>query len=250
MTAYSKQLIIFDLDGTLTISKSPMDKETAELVVKLLQQKKVAIISGGGFPQFQTQFLAQLPGTSENYDNLLLMPTSGTRLFVWRGNWVEQYTENLLPNEKQRIMSALDTALKIMKYEQPAKIYGPLIEDRGSQITFSALGQSAPADIKYAWDPTRTKRERLASVLSERIPEFEVRVGGATSIDVTKRGINKGYGIRKLEQFLKIDSNDIVFVGDALFYGGNDFPAKATGVDCISVKGPDDTKQLIRSWLP
>jgi len=250
MTAYSKQLIIFDLDGTLTISKSPMDKETAELVVKLLQQKKVAIISGGGFPQFHTQFLAQLPGTSENYDNLLLMPTSGTRLFVWRGNWVEQYTENLLPNEKQRIMSALDTALKIMKYEQPAKIYGPLIEDRGSQITFSALGQSAPADIKYAWDPTRTKRERLASVLSERIPEFEVRVGGATSIDVTKRGINKGYGIRKLEQFLKIDSNDIVFVGDALFYGGNDFPAKATGVDCISVKGPDDTKQLIRSWLP
>ncbi len=250
MTAYSKQLIIFDLYGTLTISKSPMDKETAELVVKLLQQKKVAIISGGGFPQFQTQFLAQLPGTSENYDNLLLMPTSGTRLFVWRGNWVEQYTENLLPNEKQRIMSALDTALKIMKYEQPAKIYGPLIEDRGSQITFSALGQSAPADIKYAWDPTRTKRERLASVLSERIPEFEVRVGGATSIDVTKRGINKGYGIRKLEQFLKIDSNDIVFVGDALFYGGNDFPAKATGVDCISVKGPDDTKQLIRSWLP
>jgi hypothetical protein len=135
------------------------------------------------------------------------------------------------------------------KYEKPTKTFGTLIEDRGSQITFSALGQSAPVELKYAWDPMRTKRERMAAILSEKLPEFEVRVGGATSVDITKRGINKGFGIRKLEQFLKIESEDIVFIGDALFYGGNDYPAKATGVDCISVKGPEETKELIKSWL-
>ena len=249
MTAYSKQLIIFDLDGTLTVSKSPVDQEMADLIVKLLERKCVAVISGGGFPQFQKQFLACLPGNTDNYSKLLLMPTSGTRLFIWRGNWIEQYAENLMPVEKQQIMSALDTALKIAKYENPAKVFGPLVEDRGSQITFSALGQSAPVDLKYAWDPTRVKRTHIASILSEKLSGFEVRVGGATSIDITRRGINKGYGIRKLEQFLDIQSDDIVFVGDALFYGGNDYPAKATGIDCISVKGPEDTKALIKSWL-
>jgi hypothetical protein len=249
MTAYSKQLIIFDLDGTLTRSKSPIDHEMADLVVNLLQRKKVAVISGGGFPQFQSQFLASLPGNTDNFSNLYLLPTSGTRLYVWKGNWIEQYAENLSVEEKQRIMAALDTALKMTKYEKPTKTFGTLIEDRGSQITFSALGQSAPVELKYAWDPMRTKRERMAAILSEKLPEFEVRVGGATSVDITKRGINKGFGIRKLEQFLKIESEDIVFIGDALFYGGNDYPAKATGVDCISVKGPEETKELIKSWL-
>ena len=249
MTAYSKQLVIFDLDGTLTISKSPIDPEMAGLLVKLLERKKIAVISGGGFPQFQAQLLACLPGNTDNYTNLYLMPTSGTRLYIWKGSWIQQYEESLSPQEKQRILTSLDTALKMTGFEKPEKIFGPLIEDRGSQITFSALGQSAPVDLKYAWDPARTKRARIASVLSQKIPEFEVRVGGATSIDITKRGINKGYGIRKLEQFLKVDSDQIVFVGDALFYGGNDYPAKATGVDCISVKGPEETKALIKSWL-
>jgi hypothetical protein len=76
-----------------------------------------------------------------------------------------------------------------------------------------------------------------------------VRIGGTTSIDVTPRGVNKAYGIRKLEEYLKVSQDRIVFVGDALYQGGNDYPAKATGVDCIQVKGPEETKQLIQAWL-
>lgn len=245
----SKKLVIFDLDGTLTKSKSPLEADMAELIARLLNKKKVAVISGGGYPQFQTQFLNKLPGAADNYTNLYLLPTSGTRLYAWKGNWVEEYSENLELHEKERILSALSSALKAAYYQKPEVIYGPIIEDRGSQITFSALGQNAPTELKYAWDPTRAKRERIAKVLSEKAPEYDVRIGGATSVDITRRGINKAYGIRKLEQYLNIASDDIIFVGDALFYGGNDYPAKATGVDCVSVSGPEETKQLILSWL-
>lgn len=245
----NKKLIIFDLDGTLTKSKSPMEPEIGKLILKLLEKTKVAIISGGSFLQFQTQVLTALPKETDNYRNLYILPTSGTRLYAWKGAWIQEYAEDLTPAEKQRILNALDSALKIAGYEKPTKIFGQLIEDRGSQITFSALGQQAPSDLKYAWDPTRTKRERIAAALSQKIPEFEVRVGGATSVDVTKRGNNKAFGIRKLEQFLKIPSNDIIFIGDALFYGGNDYPAKATGIDCFPIKSPEETKNIILNLL-
>lgn len=246
----SKQLIIFDLDRTLTKSKSPMDPAIAGLLVRLIAKKKVAVISGGGYPQFQAQFLTSLPGAEGNYSNLYLLPTSGTRMYAWKGGWIEQYAENLSPHEKESIMSALNLALTAANYEKPAKTYGPIIEDRGSQITFSALGQGAPVELKEKWDPARARREQIASFLEKKIPSFESRVGGATSVDITRRGVNKGYGIRKLEQYLKISAEEIVFVGDTLFYGGNDYPARATGIDCIQVAGPEETKKLMQDWLP
>jgi HAD superfamily hydrolase (TIGR01484 family) len=249
MNQFSKKLVIFDLDGTLTKSKSPIEPAIASLISKLLVNKKVAVISGGGYPQFQTQFISMLPTASENYGNLLLLPTSGTRLYVWKESWQEQYAENLSEKEKEKIMTALNGILNSPAYEKPAVVYGEVVEDRGSQITFSALGQKAPVELKYAWDPTRAKREHIASLLTPKIPGFDVRVGGASSVDITRKGVNKAYGILKLEQYLNIPIDDIVFVGDSLFYGGNDYPAKTTGVDCISVKGPEETQALIQSWL-
>jgi HAD superfamily hydrolase (TIGR01484 family) len=249
MDNLEKKLVLFDLDGTLTKSKSPIDSVMAELICKLLISKKVAIISGGGYPQFLTQFVSKLPIGSENFNNLYLLPTSGTKLYVWKGNWHEEYSEDLNEKEREKIMMALNSTINSPVYEKPATLYGEIIEDRGSQITFSALGQNAPAEIKYAWDPTRSKREAIANAIRKKIPEFDVRVGGATSVDITRKGVNKAYGIMKMAQYLNLTIHDIVFVGDALFYGGNDYPAKTTGVDCVSVKGPEETANLIRSWL-
>lgn len=250
MTNFSqKQLFIFDLDGTLNKSKMPIDDEMGKLITELLSFKKVAIISGGGWPQFETQLLRMLPVSFGNFSNLYLMPTSGTRLMVWRGSWVQQYSEHLSPKEKERVTTSLGESLRGGGYVQPTTIYGQLIEDRGSQITFSALGQNAPYEIKSTWDPTREKREKIADILRSKIPEFDVRIGGASSIDITRRGINKAYAIRKLEEYLAISADSIVFVGDSLFYGGNDYPAKATGVDCVSVADPEETKTFIRNLL-
>lgn len=243
------QLIIFDLDGTLAPSKSAIEPDMAELLFKLVSKVKVAVISGGAFHQFETQFLNRLPINAAGYSNLLLLPTSGTRMYVWRGRWHEEYAEDLTPAEKERVGIALKESLKMSGFVMPEKVFGQQTEDRGSQITFSAVGQNAPLEIKATWDPDRKKRQHIANILSKKLPNFDIRLGGMTSIDITRRGVNKGYGIRKLEERLNLDPEDILFVGDALYHGGNDYPARATGVDCLQVKDPAETKQYIRQWL-
>jgi phosphomannomutase len=243
------ELIMFDLDGTLAPAKSSMDTEMAALLVKLLEKKKVAVISGGAFPQFETQFLNNLPVDTNNLGNLFLLPTSGTRLYTWKGAWHKVYAESLTPHQKEKITNAIHTAIKMAGFSMKEAVYGAAIEDRDSQITYSALGQSAPLDLKTKWDPRHEKRKKIAEILHRKIPEFDIRIGGTTSIDITNRGVNKAYGIRKMEEFLDISHEKILFVGDALFHGGNDYPAKAAGVDTISVKGPEETKEIVRNWI-
>jgi phosphomannomutase len=81
------------------------------------------------------------------------------------------------------------------------------------------------------------------------IPEFSVRIGGSTSIDITRPGIDKAYGIAKLRDLLHISLKEMIYIGDALFVGGNDYPAEKAGVDSIPVKGPDETKRVIQAII-
>lgn len=130
---------------------------------------------------------------------------------------------------------------------QPEQTLGDRIEDRGSQITFSGLGQKAPLEEKKKWDPDFSKRTKIKGVLDKLIPEFSVGLGGATSIDVTKPGIDKGYGIRKLRDVLGVGISEMIFIGDAVFPGGNDYPAKEAGALSIEVKDPHETKRVIEA---
>lgn len=132
---------------------------------------------------------------------------------------------------------------------RPKQQWGDLIEDRGSQITFSALGQEAPVAEKKKWDADFSKRKKIVSIVDSFIPEFSVRMGGATSIDVTKPGIDKAYGIKKLKELLGIEIAEMLFVGDALFPGGNDFPAKEAGCYSIHIRDHNETKRVIETIL-
>jgi hypothetical protein len=116
-------------------------------------------------------------------------------------------------------------------------------------ITFSALGQKAPIEEKKQWDPDFAKRKKMQARLNQLIPEFSVRLGGTTSVDVTKLGIDKGYGMAKLRDTLGIGFDDMLFIGDALFPGGNDYPAKAAGVQSIQVRDPNEAKRVIETIL-
>ena len=246
----SFDLIVFDLDGTLAPSKSFMDQDMSKLVMSLLEQKKVVVVSGGSYNQFKLQFLKGLPESSNSFSNLILMPTSGTRMDIWDGEqWVEKYAELLAPEEKDKIMKALNEALEESSYEKPDKVFGPLIEDRGSQITFSALGQEAPVELKAVWDKDHKKRDKIAIPLREKIPEFAVSVNAYTSIDITHKGVDKGYAIAKLKDTLNIPVEKMLFVGDALFEGGNDYPVVASGIETRSVNGPEETKKVIQELL-
>ncbi len=243
-----KKLIVFDLDGTLAKSKSALDTEMSTLLHDLLGIVKVAVISGGGWPQFEEQLLSDLPH-DQRLVNLSLLPTCGTKFFEYSaGDWKQIYSEDLTADERDKIVNSLKKAVELAGFKVE-RVWGEVIEDRGSQITFSALGQQAPLEEKDKWDPDFSKRKKIKAILDTLIPEFSVRMGGATSIDVTKPGIDKAYGIRKLRDLLGISLKEMLFIGDALFVGGNDYPAEQAGVVSIPVRGPNETKRVTEAII-
>jgi len=242
-----KRLIAFDLDGTLAASKQPLDKDVGIWLGKLLTKCRVAVISGGAWPQFEKQLLANLPKDAP-LERLSLLPTSGTRFLKYDGKWTELYAEDFSDEEKHKIIAALTEVFDKSK-DKPKKHWGEIIEDRGSQITLSALGQEAPLAAKAKWDPKFTKRKKMQAKLAKKLPEFSIGMGGASSLDVTRPGVDKAYGIEKLVEVLGIPVSDMLFVGDALFEGGNDYPARKSGVDCIQIAGPSETVKVIETVL-
>ena len=233
--------VVFDLDDTLAASKTEMDPTMSAALAALLERLDVCIISGGRFEQFETQALAHLHGDEAALSRLHLMPTCGTRYYKREnGEWMLQYAEDLTDDEKQRAIAALEAGAKELGYWAPGD-WGPLIEDRGSQITYSALGQSAPVAAKSAWDPDGSKKRALWAYVAPRLPDLEVRGGGSTSIDITRKGIDKAYGIRKLQEQLDLELDELLFIGDRLDETGNDRPVYDLGVACVSVKDWHET---------
>ena len=240
-----KKLVVFDLDGTLAESKSAIDAEMAQLLERLLGLVKVAVISGGAWEQFEKQVLAHL-WQDECLENLSLLPTCGTRFYRYGLSWELLYAEDFTGVERKKIVDSLQQTI-LSAGGNPERVWGEVIEDRGSQITFSALGQLAPLEEKKKWDPDFAKRKKMKAILETLIPEFSVHLGGATSIDVTQHGIDKAYGIRKLRDILQIAIDEMIFIGDAVFPGGNDYPAKEAGTLSIEVKDPHETKRVIEA---
>lgn len=241
-----KDLVVFDLDGTLAASKSPLDADMAGWLSRLLGVVKVAIISGGAWPQFEKQILPKL-ADDDRLDNLSLLPTCGTKFYQHKaGQWGLLYAEDFTPDETAQVIAALNTALD-QSGLRPKTSWGDLIEDRGGQVTLSALGQAAPLDAKTAWDPGMEKRKKLKAILEPLIPGFSAQIGGSTSIDITRPGIDKAYGIRKLRDVLKIPVERMLFMGDALFPGGNDYPAEEAGAESIRVRDPLESARIIQA---
>lgn len=245
-----KKLIIFDLDGTLTASKAPLDAEMAGLLSELLAKTKVAVISGAAFHQFENQFLKFISCPAERLENLFVVPTNGSAMYHFKGGeWQRLYAEELNPEERKKIIEAFGDAFIETGFVPEKNIYGEMIEDRGTQVTFSGLGQLAPVELKKAWDPDKKKRMPIKVKMDVLIPEFEVRVNSSSSIDVTRKGIDKAYGVYKLEKHLGVGISDMVFVGDAIFPGGNDYDTVRTGVETRPVKDEKETKEVIKKML-
>lgn len=249
----SKRIFVFDLDGTLTKTKSPIDEPVRSVLRRLLLKRKVAVMGGGTYAQFREQLVGHLSAKPEELSNLYLFPTCGTQMYTYdrsKRDFIQVYSHELSDGEKRVITLALEAAVKASGVEIIGDIYGAQIEDRGSQITFSALGQSAPAEKKYVWDPDHEKRKSILSKINRRLGgKFEARIGGTTSIDVTRRGQDKAYGIAMICENLGVTVSDIVFIGDALFKGGNDYEVKKTGVQTVQIGAPSDTASLIESAL-
>jgi len=245
------RLVAFDLDDTLAPSKSAIDPRIGDLLVALAERVEVAIISGGQLAQFTAQVVDRLPDASPAaLSRLHLLPTCGTQYYrLAPDGVVTVYAHSLTDDQKSRALSAVEgEARRLGLWE--AETWGDILEDRGSQITFSALGQRAPLDAKTAWDPTGRKKSTLRAAVADLIPDLEVRSGGSTSVDITHRGIDKAYGMRQLAEQTGIPLDDMLFVGDRLDPDGNDYPVLAMGVACHAVEGWEDTAAYLEQLIP
>jgi hypothetical protein len=260
------KLVMFDLDGTLAESKAPLSAEMAGLLCQLMTKTKVAVISGASFAQFQSQFLDFLHCNDEGrLTNLLILPTVGASFYRYeaggksddesghtKGQWKLVYEKKLTPEEEKLIEDDLKQAVTVAASHAvvvPEKVYGERVENRGTQVTFSALGQQAPLAEKAAWDPDHAKREEIVRDLTPLLPDFEIEIGGMTSIDITKKGMNKEHGIIAAIEYLGISKDNVLYVGDSLFPGGNDYGAVTAGVRTVAVKDIAETKKFIREYL-
>ena len=252
-----KDLFVFDLDGTLVETKSPMKTEMSLLIARLLKVKKVAIIGGGKYETFQELFIRKLKCPKQLLRKLFLFPTTATAFYKYNHGWKKIYTKLLTASEIIQIKKAFKNVFNEIGYKHPQKTYGPIIENRGTQVSFSVFGQELVrvlgdkgVRMKKKWlkDNLKTKM-KIAKLMREKLPNLEVVAAGFTTIDVTKKGINKAYGIRQIEKHLKIPISKMFFVGDAIFPGGNDYAVVSTGVDYMPVKGPTETEKMIQKIL-
>ena len=248
------RLVAFDLDDTLAPSKSAMPPAMATALRRLLDVVPVCIISGGQMGQFRDQVLAHLDADADELSRLHLMPTCGTRYYTYdpsqadRGTdaWKLVYANDLTPEQIRTGFEIVEAQARRLGL-WAERTWGEILEDRGSQITFSALGQEAPLEAKRAWDPTGEKKAALRDAVAPLLPELEVRSGGSTSVDITLKGVDKAYGMTRLAEVTGIALEEMLFIGDRLDPEGNDYPVKALGVPCQAVGGWQDTVTYVTS---
>lgn len=249
-----KKLIAFDLDGTLAPSKSHFHERMVNMFDRLLEKYQVCVISGGKYELFQRQFLTQITTDADLLKKLHLMPTSGTRYYTYdkkAEKFVQRYAEDFTSEEKAQIIKALEEGLDETGH-RVEKTYGPIIEDRDSQITLSPLGQEVVSElgdegleIKENWDPDMKIRMEIKDAVDKKLPGFSVKVAGLTSVDVTRPGIDKAYGMNKLMEATGLKMEDILYLGDKIMPGGNDYAVEEMGIDVIAVRTWQDTAYVI-----
>ena len=251
----NKKIIAFDIDGTLTESKTLIKDSMASLIKQLVKQKIVIAIAGGNFNQLQTQFLP--PFLHDNallpyIHNFILMPTSGTQRYEYsetQSTWILTDKESLDENVKTRAKKLLQEVIETPEYGIPPNPTGNIIEDRDTQITFTPNGQQAPVDLKLKFDPDRKKREKIKAMLEPLLPEVSILINGTSSIDILPKDFTKAVGMMRFLNKFGYSKSDVIFVGDAIFPGGNDYSVLEAGFETIAVKNPTETEAIIKKWL-
>lgn len=239
-----RKLILFDLDGTLTESRLPISKESAQLFKWLLGNYYVGVVSGCPIDQMKYQLDSVL--SSDKLDKLYLFPSTATCLYAYNKEWTCIYKDVFSKELNNKIKQTLLEVCKDVIIDKP---YGEVIDDRGGQIAIALMGLNAPLNLKSEFDTDYKKRLPLKLILEEVLPECEITIGGTTTITVTKKGMDKTNCVPLIKKYIGVDKEDILFIGDTIFENGNDYPMKQIGLDCINVSNPEDTDIIMRGLL-
>ena len=252
-----KKILSFDVDQTLNIAKTPISDEIADLLVECLNHFEICPISGQKFEQFLVQIVNRLVehgATPEHLSHLHLFVAQGTQYYRFDktlNTWHQIYNYPLSNENVVKITTSIEQAAKELGFWEEDKLQegDEIIENRLSQVTFSALGQKAGTEEKYAWDPDCKKREKIIARCQELAPEFGYEIGGTTSINAFKPGTNKEFGMNHLLEELGVEKSDVLYFGDMTQPGGNDYPIVKMGIKTITVRSHEDTAFALRGIL-
>jgi hypothetical protein len=250
-----KKIIAFDIDGTLTASKTLITDNMSNLIKELVKKRMVVAIAGGSFKQMLTQFLPPFSNDEAMVPfihNFTFLPTSGSQRYQYdeiKKEWILVDKEPFPDGVKEKAIKLLQEVIDNPIYEIPPNPIGSIIEDRDTQITFTPNGQQAPVAMKLAFDPDRKKREKIKMFLEPQLPGVSILINGTSSIDILTKGFNKAVGLVRFLDKIDLNKSDVIFVGDGIFPGGNDYSVYEAGFDTISVKNPEETEILIKTWL-
>ena len=240
---------LFDLDDTLAPSFEALSPKMVEKVRQVLDLMPTAIITGRDFKWMSQDFLPLFAGVP-HADRFYLFPEGSAQCFQWDGKlWNEIYGETITDEERAKITQTIKDAVRDTGVLEGMSVFGEQFVQKKAMVAFAALGVKVPTDLKYSWDPGNIRRKTLRDAIAKALPEYDVLMGGATSTDVTKSGINKAYGVRWFAERLNIPTSEMLYVGDALEEGGNDFVVIETGVQTRPTSGPEQTLKIIDEIL-
>jgi len=242
------RVALFDLDNTLAEPYQPLGEAIAAAFARLPALLPTAIMSAASLERIQKNVLPGLP--KETGEKLTLFTANAGQSFICKdGHWEPQYRFEFSDAQLAKIESSIKEALAETGVTDGVKIYGDQFIDYKGYFAFTALGVGAPVEERRAWDPDFSKRAKLREVIAQKLPEFDVYIGGSTSIDVTLKDVNKSYGIKWLSERLSIPTSEMLYVGDALYKNGNDFVVIQTGIQTRQTSGPEETLSIIEEVL-
>ncbi len=244
-TLLQKKIIIADVDETICETCQPISKEIAQKINATIKQGyQWAFISGTDYKNLQ-KMLSKI--TEEHH----ILATTGTNYIkISKQQPIPIYNQSLTPEQKKEIINSFEKLIVKFNIKSHTTKEDQL-QDRDSQITLSAIGRNADIEAKKQYDPDGKKRKEWIEYLKQHLSEskYDFKIGGTTSIDITKKGLDKAWGIEQFAKHHNIQLNNILFFGDKIYPGGNDYPA-ARIVDCISVKSPEDTLNKLKILFP
>ena len=260
-----KNVVLFDMDGTLTPPRKEMPVEMLDALLLLLQYADVGIVSGSPFEYIEQQCQLLFKQADENsLKDLLILPCNGTQKFSYQDDtWNKDSSLDMRScigeDVHQTLMYSLMQkqyicSLLCKSYEYP--LTGHHISYRGSMVNWSPVGRNAThkdrekfvlADKKFA-----IRQEALEKLLvtPELVKSLSFSLGGSTSIDIYPHGWDKTYALNHYNE-----ADLFWFIGDrCLEESGNDKPLydKLNSIrrnTAFQTSGPAQTIQLIKDII-
>lgn len=215
----NKKHLFFDMDDTVTLTRSPMEDDVYELYASLPHD--IIIVSGAHIGQIETQ-IRSLPFYRLGQNgNQAINPS---KELLWEEKLSDLHAEKI----QEHIAAMRNLCEHTIANEDD------LVEHRGAQISYSLIGHHEETSKKKAFDPNQEVRKTLLEKVPFTHNDIEVKIGGTTCFDYFEKGKNKGFNVRKLIEHMGWDPTEAVYFGDSLFPGGND----------ETVIGVIDTKQV------